>query len=144
IVPVQQVSKFAHVANWTGIGVNGLEFLYNAYKAYDLAGEADLETQADYNLKALAALGGVGIGAALLIGGGPATLIVGGIGLAAWGFGTLGQYFTKNEAFARAVTAPMRAIKSGVNAVANTVKSGAKAVANAAKSAWNTVKGWFS
>lgn len=131
--PAGQVSKFAYGANVFGIAVNSFEFGYNLAAAYDVAGEADLETQADYNLKALAALGGIAIGAAALIGGGTVALVVGGVGLAVWAFGTFGQYFTKNETFARAVSAPMRAVKSGVNAVAN-----------AGKRAWNKVKSWFS
>lgn len=131
--PAAQVSKFAYGANIVGIVFNGWEFIYNLGAAYDVAGEADLETQADYNLKALAALGGVAMGAAFLIGGGPIALAVGGIGLAVWAFGTFGQYFTKNKTFARIVSAPMRAVKSGVNAVAN-----------AGKRAWNKVKSWFS
>jgi hypothetical protein len=78
-------------------------------------------------------VGGALIGAAALIGGGPVTLAVGGMGLACWAIGSIGQHFTKNETFARAVSAPVRLVKSGVNKAAN-----------AGKKAWNTVKSWFS
>ncbi|MGA8941469.1 MAG: hypothetical protein WB502_01930 [Thermoactinomyces sp.] len=101
-------------AGWVGVGLSAYESVAGFSQAF--AAEDGSQQQADGVFKGLAGFEGALMGAApLLVAASamapPVGLAIAGAGLALWGIGTVGKYFSKNKSVRNFFTAPVRGIK---------------------------------
>lgn len=105
------ISGLGKFAGWVGVGLSSYESVAGFAQAFNA--EDGSQQQADGVFKGVAGLGGAafGVGTLLMATAPPAGLIVMGAGLAVWGLGTAGKYFSKNKTVRKWATAPIRGIK---------------------------------